>query len=460
MPVSPPPSEDEAAASGSEGSGGGGESDGEGSSREETIYDTIRATAERTPGAAGEDAGLNTMVVRVGVPELHQTKCLRFNPDALVREAKQRILQTLTQSLSDALNYGLFQPACNGRAGKFFDEERPLHDYPQPPNTGVPYLEFRYKKRVYKQLNLDDKQLSKLHSKANLKRCMDYVAHCAVEKLAKLLDKGLDPNFHDPDTGESPLTAAVGLDGATELIKALKNGGAHLDFRSRDGLTALHKATRARNLEALSTLLDLGASPDYGDARGLTPLYYTVLAGGDARCCETLLHDHATVGSSDESGWNELHQACRHGLVQHLEHLLFYGADMSAQNASGNTALHICALYNQESCARVLLYRGASKEIKNFNSQTAFQVAIVAGNFDLAELVRSHKDTDVGRTGSEVATCIGDHDHGMSVLHQAHSGGGQQPQRGVLAEPPVAASSSGAFGCASAARLERSLPFL
>lgn len=40
-------------------------------------------------------------------------------------------------------------------------------------------------------------------------------------------------------------------------------------------------------------------------------------------------------------------QACRYGHVQHLEHLLFYGADMSAQNASGNTALHVCALYNQ-----------------------------------------------------------------------------------------------------------------
>lgn len=44
-----------------------------------------------------------------------------------------------------------------------------------------------------------------------------------------------------------------------------------------------------------------------------------------------------------------LSQACRYGHVQHLEHLLFYGADMGAQNASGNTALHICALYNQVS---------------------------------------------------------------------------------------------------------------
>lgn len=46
-----------------------------------------------------------------------------------------------------------------------------------------------------------------------------------------------------------------------------------------------------------------------------------------------------------------LSQACRYGHVQHLEHLLFYGADMGAQNASGNTALHICALYNQVSMA-------------------------------------------------------------------------------------------------------------
>ncbi|XP_041576596.2 SH3 and multiple ankyrin repeat domains protein 3 isoform X5 [Taeniopygia guttata] len=68
---------------------------------------------------------------------------------------------------------------------------------------------------------------------------------------------------------------------------------------------------------------------------------------------------------------------------------------MTAQNASGNTALHICALYNQESCARVLLFRGASKEIRNYNSQTAFQVAIIAGNFELAEIIKTHKESDV-----------------------------------------------------------------
>ncbi|OPJ72617.1 SH3 and multiple ankyrin repeat domains protein 3 [Patagioenas fasciata monilis] len=326
---------------------------------------------------------------------MDQQKCLRLNPDVPVWISKQRILCTLNHSLKDVLNYGLFQPAFNGRAGKFLDEERLLREYPLNPDTPVPYLEFRYKRRVYTQALLDDKQFAKLHTKANLKKFMEYVQMLNAEKVCRLLEKGLDPNFHDPDTGECPLTAAAQLELSAEMIKALRNGGAHLDFRTREGMTALHKAVRCRNHAALLTLLDLGASPDYKDSRGLTPLYHSAMVGGDPYCCELLLHDYARLGCVDENGWQEIHQACRYGHVQHLEHLLFYGADMTAQNASGNTALHICALYNQESCARVLLFRGASKEIRNYNSQTAFQVAIIAGNFELAEIIKTHKESDV-----------------------------------------------------------------
>ncbi|CAJ0930495.1 unnamed protein product [Ranitomeya imitator] len=210
-----------------------------------------------------------------------------------------------------------------------------------------------------------------------------------------------------------------------------------------------------------------GASPDYKDSRGLTPLYHSAMVGGDPYCCELLLRDYANLGCEDENGWQEIHQACRYGHVQHLEHLLFYGADMRAQNASGNSALHLCALYNQgkhratkrgsalsnpmftlvtgivgrwravcvtalqrpnsdaaairivvgiaaaslsvtESCARVLLFRGASKEIRNFNNQTAFQVAIIAGNFELAEIIKTHKESDIGYVHTSVMlVCVG-----------------------------------------------------
>ncbi|XP_030282844.1 SH3 and multiple ankyrin repeat domains protein 3 isoform X3 [Sparus aurata] len=357
----------------------------------------FRPGAERSHSARApmEEPTGNTVVIRIGIPDLQQTKCMKFNVDAPIWLSKQRILCTLNQSLKDVLNYGLFQPAYNGKAGKFLDEERQLREYPFPSIAPVPYLEFRYKRRVYTQTHLDEKQLSKLHTKANLKKFMEYVQQRNTEKISRFLEKGLDPNFHDPDTGECPLTLAAQLEGCAELIKVLKSGGAHLDFRTKDGITALHKAVRSKNHTALITLLDLGASPDYKDSRGLTPLYHSSMVGGDPYCCELLLHDHAQVGCVDENGWQEIHQACRYGHVQHLEHLLFYGADMSAQNASGNTALHVCALYNQDSCARVLLFRGANKEIKNYNSQTAFQVAIIAGNFDLAEIIKVHKASDV-----------------------------------------------------------------
>ncbi|XP_026166532.1 SH3 and multiple ankyrin repeat domains protein 3 isoform X2 [Mastacembelus armatus] len=352
----------------------------------------VRCHSARAPM---EEPTGNTVVIRIGIPDLQQTKCMKFNVDAPIWLSKQRILCTLNQSLKDVLNYGLFQPAYNGKAGKFLDEERQLREYPFPSVAPVPYLEFRYKRRVYTQTHLDEKQLSKLHTKANLKKFMEYVQQRNIEKVSRFLEKGLDPNFHDPDTGECPLTLAAQLEGCAELIKVLKSGGAHLDFRTKDGITALHKAVRSKNHTVLITLLDLGASPDYKDSRGLTPLYHSSMVGGDPYCCELLLHDHAQVGCVDENGWQEIHQACRYGHVQHLEHLLFYRADMSAQNASGNTALHVCALYNQDSCARVLLFRGANKEIKNYNSQTAFQVAIIAGNFDLAEIIKVHKTSDV-----------------------------------------------------------------
>ncbi|MED6258387.1 SH3 and multiple ankyrin repeat domains protein 3, partial [Ataeniobius toweri] len=143
---------------------------------------------------------------------------------------------------------------------------------------------------------------------ANLKKFMEYVQQRNSEKVSRFLEKGLDPNFHDPDSGECPLSLAAQLEGCAELIKVLKNGGAHLDFRTKDGITALHKAVRSKNHTALITLLDLGASPDYKDSRGLTPLYHSAMVGGDPYCCELLLHDHSQVGCEDENGWQEIHQ--------------------------------------------------------------------------------------------------------------------------------------------------------
>ncbi|XP_076878319.1 SH3 and multiple ankyrin repeat domains protein 2b isoform X3 [Brachyhypopomus gauderio] len=374
----------------------------------------------------------NSLLICVVIPDLQQSKSIRFNLDATVWAAKQQVLCTLTQSLRDVLNYGLFRPSVDGRESGFLEEEKPLREHTLPTNKGVATLEFRYKSRVYQHANVNEQQIEKLHTQANLRRFMDYIQHHQLDKVTKLLERGLDPNYHDPDSGETPLTLSAHLDNVVEIIEALKNGGAHLDFRSRDGMTALHKAARARNQIALKTMLELGASPDYKDQQGLTPLYHTVTVGGDPSCCEVLLRAHATMTCHDENGWHEVHQACRYGHVQHLEHLLFYGADMHVQNTTGNTALHICALYKEENCARVLLERGADRDVKNHRGQTPFQVAIIAGNFELAEFIKNHRASDIVPFREAVPACPG---RGRAQQTQAQT----QAQRGrsTLAAPRV-----------------------
>jgi SH3/ankyrin repeat-containing protein len=50
-------------------------------------------------------------------------------------------------------------------------------------------------------LNRDEKQLKALHTRANLRRLLDYVSNGQVEKITKMCSKGLDPNFHCHETG-------------------------------------------------------------------------------------------------------------------------------------------------------------------------------------------------------------------------------------------------------------------
>lgn len=107
---------------------------------------------------------------------------------------------------------------------------------------------------------------------------------------------------------ETPLTLATTLKKPSNVIIALVNGGALLDYRTKEGLTGMHRAVERNNLDAVKTLLELGASPNYKDIRALTPLYYSVVYKTNPVLCETLLLNHASIGAQDLQGWQEVHQ--------------------------------------------------------------------------------------------------------------------------------------------------------
>jgi hypothetical protein len=56
------------------------------------------------------------------------------------------------------------------------------------------------------------------------------------------------------------------------------------------------------------TLLELGASPNYRDAKGFTPVYLSVVKKTDPKMTKSLLHDHGVLGTQDTQGWQEIHQ--------------------------------------------------------------------------------------------------------------------------------------------------------
>ena len=186
-------------------------------------------------------------------------------------------------------------------------------------------FQLKFKRRVYKMLNLDEKQLKSINSKANMKKFLEHVMANNVEKVNKMCNKGLDPNFHCQESGgdislgdlfdligfisETPLSLISGIRSRpSRMVMALVNGGAILDFRTRDGSTAMHRAVTTNNLETVRTMLELGASPNYRDSKNLTPLYHAVLQVTDPVITETLLHDHAVTGAQDLQGWQEVHQ--------------------------------------------------------------------------------------------------------------------------------------------------------
>lgn len=62
---------------------------------------------------------------------------------------------------------------------------------------------------------------------------------------------------------------------------------------------------------------------------------------------------------------------------------------------SGNTPLHVAAINDQMECARILLLRGCDTSVVNNSHQNAYQVAVIASNMTLADMIKNHKPENV-----------------------------------------------------------------
>ena len=125
-------------------------------------------------------------------------------------------------------------------------------------------------------------------------------------------------------------------------------------IKNRDGETALHLASRRRNVDLLRILLDKGVDVNIRSTTGMTPLH---VAAGD-------------------------------GYLEVTNLLLERGADLNAQESvNGHTPLHCAVLGGHVDAVRMLLGMGADLNIQSNKHETAMMLALMKGRIGAAHII-------------------------------------------------------------------------
>ncbi|NXQ87118.1 ASB10 protein, partial [Nyctibius grandis] len=182
--------------------------------------------------------------------------------------------------------------------------------------------------------------------------------------------------------------------GYADCLRLLLLRGAAVDF-APGGKTALHEACAAARTDCVRLLLGFGADPEAVSEDGYKPLHLCK-SPDSIECVRQLLQHGARVNSqTEEEEDTALHVAARHGLADHVQLLLRYGAELEARNEEGQTPLNAaCAQPHQPQdmdryyrVCQLLVESGASINAADRDRQHPLHLACKNANAQVAELL-------------------------------------------------------------------------
>lgn len=143
-----------------------------------------------------------------------------------------------------------------------------------------------------------------------------------------VLARGLDPNLHDPERGETGLIIALRYDAMRVARLLLAHPHLKVDEQAPNGNTALMMAAFQKNKPAVLALLEKGAQIN---RPGWTALHYAA-AAGDLDIMRLLLERHAYIDAASPTGTTPLMLAAREGQEDAVNLLLQEGADATLKD--------------------------------------------------------------------------------------------------------------------------------
>jgi hypothetical protein len=194
-----------------------------------------------------------------------------------------------------------------------------------------------------------------------------------AQQVAKLLEKGADPNFCNAASGVTPLLMAAER-GYHDVVKVLLLARADPELGGKDGYRPLHMASRCGHVEAVALLCSVGRA----DVEAVAPMQdATPLAFATSfdRCevMQTLLAAGASANRPNGRGFPPLHLA---GTGQAVRLLLSARADANhSDNAKRRTPLHTRAGAGCGKSVAALLEGGAEPRYPDAEGRAASELA-------------------------------------------------------------------------------------
>ena len=221
-----------------------------------------------------------------------------------------------------------------------------------------------------------------------------------TDQLEELLNRGLDPQLLNPESGNSLLMEGIAHE---SIVSQCRRWNISLEIENFEGSTALLLTTDEGAIERL--LLPTGASmvaadPFHAHASTKRTIFHEMAKRGQV-LVDYISARNLDINLQDARGWTPLHDASASGSTVAVRQLLHVGACAQAQNVRGETPLHLLAQVSQEE------YRESS---------------LTLGLEYLATAMDSGSSGPPGSSNQQPPPFFVDHDQ-RSVLHNASASG-------------------------------------
>ena len=207
------------------------------------------------------------------------------------------------------------------------------------------------------------------------------------------------------DQNVTPLHTVV-ESGHLFLAKLLLDNGASLNFQNSNGWTPIITAAFYRKAELVTLFLEYNCDLNIKDNENKTALDWAKLKdfqiiiqfisqkcnnssplhsaaeNGDLYVMKKLLEDGADINCTDPRKWTPLHYASVNGHLDIVRSLIQHGADINCLSDYNETPLHLAIENKKLGVVRLLLERGAEVSFQNFNKQTPINIATEYGKIE------------------------------------------------------------------------------